>query len=62
MPQMPWHSIEGVRRLRRVGMLKWVYYMRQEDMRYGFNTPISPEDISFMKPIKNALVQECWHF
>lgn len=48
MPQLPGHSTgEGVRRFSGVGMLKWVYYMRPENMAY-----ISQEDIPFTKAIR----------
>ena len=59
MPELPWQSIaEGIRGLRNLRVLKWIYYIRPENTSLDHVTQEGSEDTLFIEVIRNALVRE----
>ena len=57
MPQLPWQRVkEGMKRVREMGMLKWIYYVKPGDPPEIYLPLEGPEDIVFTKAVRCALL------
>lgn len=50
MPEFPWQMIEkGIKSLREVGMLEWIYYVRTKDPPNNSDPGGGPKNTQFTK-------------
>ena len=51
MPEFPWQMIEkGIKSLREVGMLEWIYYVRTKDPPNNSDPGEGPKNTQFTNP------------
>lgn len=58
MPEFPWKRNEKIiKRLRKVGMLKWIYCVKPHHLPDDYVPWEDPEDIQFTKVSRKALMR-----